>query len=425
MTKRQRIVAFLAMQGGKNESLSWKEIAEKFHLETDPKTLKTLSDWWRYYKKTGFLSPDMEIEDISKVDMDMALNTVRLAKQKQRYQDINRIERKSFREHARIENAVEVYNKELIELLKKESLDIKTVKHRDTKEDNSLLLQISDLHLNELIYSKYNIYDFDIASKRLMKLANKVIFYGRAVGTKDLTIAFLGDLLNSDRRMDELLASATNRAKATQLSIRLLSMFINYLNQCFNIKCYGVTGNEARAKKELGWTDFFATDNYDFTIFDTLSMLYENKEGVYFDMMQANECLIKVKDTSFLLIHGHSLSQSGMQKQIQEIIGKFTALGISVNHVLLGHIHSAYISDYFSRNASLSGGNAYSDEGLNFMSKASQNLHIVSSSGNIDSIKIDLQNVNNQEGFPIKEYIDMYDAKSIIEANKGSIIFMK
>ena len=33
---------------------------------------------------------------------------VRLAKQKQALQDLNRIERKSFRENARIENAVEV-----------------------------------------------------------------------------------------------------------------------------------------------------------------------------------------------------------------------------------------------------------------------------------------------------------------------------
>ncbi len=48
-------------------------------------------------------------------DLSLLKENVRLAKQKQSAQDLNRIERKSFREHARVENAVEKYTKRLLE----------------------------------------------------------------------------------------------------------------------------------------------------------------------------------------------------------------------------------------------------------------------------------------------------------------------
>tara|TARA_R100000329_G_scaffold54015_1_gene49346 strand:- start:145 stop:474 length:330 start_codon:yes stop_codon:yes gene_type:complete len=55
-------------------------------------------------------------------DKDIIETNVRLAKQKQRHQDLNRIYNKSFREHARVENAVEEYNLQLVKLLKEKSI---------------------------------------------------------------------------------------------------------------------------------------------------------------------------------------------------------------------------------------------------------------------------------------------------------------
>lgn len=50
--KRQQIISFLVEQGGKSESgYTWSEIAELHGLNTDKKTLKRLSDWWRAYLK--------------------------------------------------------------------------------------------------------------------------------------------------------------------------------------------------------------------------------------------------------------------------------------------------------------------------------------------------------------------------------------
>ena len=51
-------------------------------------------------------------------DKDIIEYNIRLAKQKQKFQDLNRIERKSFREDSRQENALVEYNTEIIKLLK-------------------------------------------------------------------------------------------------------------------------------------------------------------------------------------------------------------------------------------------------------------------------------------------------------------------
>ena len=56
------------------------------------------------------------IYPLSPDDADILRANVKLAKQKQSIQDVNRIERKSFREYARIENAISEYNNKLQEI---------------------------------------------------------------------------------------------------------------------------------------------------------------------------------------------------------------------------------------------------------------------------------------------------------------------
>jgi hypothetical protein len=45
---------------------------------------------------------------------------------------------------------------------------------------------------------------------------------GRCYGARKVVVACLGDFLNSDRRLDELLSNATNRSKATLLAVDIL-----------------------------------------------------------------------------------------------------------------------------------------------------------------------------------------------------------
>ena len=72
------------------------------------------------YKTVHPLQPD---------DVELIHSNVKLAKQKQSYQDLNRIERKSFREYARVENAVAEYTHKLKEIFDKYDLSTLTKSH--------------------------------------------------------------------------------------------------------------------------------------------------------------------------------------------------------------------------------------------------------------------------------------------------------
>ena len=97
-------------------------------------------------------------------ELELLTENVKLAKQKQSAQDLNRIERKAFREHVRVENAVSRYAEELKKLFEKHSLSELTIKHRSSNKAVGVI-QFSDVHFNELVEMEHNRYDFTVASK--------------------------------------------------------------------------------------------------------------------------------------------------------------------------------------------------------------------------------------------------------------------
>lgn len=353
------------------------------------------------------------------VDYETVETNVRLAKQNQALVDRNRIKDKAFREHARIENAVLSYNEALLAELEQHGAALADCPRRSGPLDPSaaaLVIHLSDNHFNELVNLPTNRFDFTVAAKRLQLLAQKAKLLGKAYGVERVVVFFGGDLMNSDRRLDELLAMSTNRARATVLAVHLYKQFLQDLRSDFFVDVFGVTGNESRAKENLGWVDVVATDSYDFTIYSMLQSIFGVVEdaGMRFHEFQANEVVFKLHNETFLGVHGHQVNATD-QKKCQAIIGKYAAKGINVTHILCGHIHATVISDYVSRNASLVGSNAYSEEALGFVSKAAQNCHIVTPQG-LDGVKLDLQNVDGVEGYEIISQLATYNAKSADKA---------
>ena len=357
------------------------------------------------------------------VDLELLRENIKLTKRTQRFQDSNRIERKAFREYARIDNAVAEYNQELIKVLDKYNLAKFTIKHKNYHNEAAGIFHLTDLHFNELVNLAINKYDFNIAAKRCKLFVEEAREYFKLKNVRNILIAMTGDLLNSDRRLDELLAQATNRSKATFLAVRLIELMILDLNKDFNITVANVTGNESRIAKDIAWTDIMATDNYDFTIFNILGYLFGGSKGVTF---LANddplEQVVKVGNKNILMVHGNQVTGK-TEKAIQSIKGKYAARGIIIHFIIFGHFHSARIGDVFARSGSMVGANGYSDKGLQLTSRASQNIHIVYSSDKIDSIKIDLQHTKKIEGYNIETEIEAYNAKSSDKIRAKRVIF--
>tara|TARA_Y100001963_G_scaffold159929_1_gene266256 strand:+ start:5628 stop:6821 length:1194 start_codon:yes stop_codon:yes gene_type:complete len=353
-------------------------------------------------------------------DEELIKQNVKLQKQKQSYQDINRIERKTFREYARVENAVSQYNKKLIKIFDKNKLTTLTKVHVE-KSKAVGVIQFSDVHFNELVNLEHNKYDFQIASARCKLFVSKAIKYFQAFGVSNVLLVQSGDLLNSDRRLDELLSMATNRAKATFLAVDIMQQVILHLNQHFNISVCMVTGNESRVKKDWGWSTIIASDNYDFTIFETLRYIFKDTH-IKFIEGDPTELVVNVAGQNLLILHGNgAVKRTGIESSISQIIGRYKMRGTKVDYVIFGHIHSARVGDNYARSSSMVGANDYSEKALNLSGRASQNCYIFYEDGNRDGIKIDLQNYT--DGYDIKQSLESYNAKSSSKINKGTTIF--
>jgi len=370
------------------------------------------------------VSPDYLRKQISLVvsylvsDKEIVEENVKLAKQKQRAQDLNRIANKSFREYAREENALVEYNKELVKVLKENSLDVKLTKHK-RKKGSVVLVQIADTHFNELVDMESNQYDFKIASKRLQKFAYYVKEYAKLHKATSFLIGITGDLINSDRRLDEKLSMATNRAKSTFLGVHLLKHFILDLQVFADVKVCCVTGNESRVNQELGWVDLVASDNYDFTIFEMLRLLLPQIEFLRGD--NALEMVVEINGNNVLVIHGHQLGKMD-SNQVGKVVSKYAHKGIIIDFIICGHLHETMIRDSIARSASLVGSNAYSEKALNLSGKAAQNIYIFTNDGRQD-VRIDLQETDGWDGYNIDEELFSYNTKSLSKTYKKDTIF--
>lgn len=365
-----------------------------------------------YMHGDSLLEPDKEIIE----------QNVRLKKQTQRFQDSNRIERKSFREYARVENAIEEYSKQLVEILGDYNVADVTIKHESGSEGAAGIFHLTDPHFNELVDLSINKYDFKIAAKRCKKFIVQAKRYFKAYGVTNILFAMTGDILNSDRRLDELLNQATNRSQATFLAVQIIEQMLLELNEDFNITVACVSGNESRIQKDWEWSNRIATDNYDFTVFNILEYLFKGSKGIRFIHGDAVEVVVEVGKQKILLTHGIPI-KAKTEESIQKIIGKYANRGIIIDFVLFGHLHSCRIGDIYARGASIVGANDYSDKGLCLISRASQNIHIIHNRNNRDSIKIDLQDTEGIEGYEITKELEAYDAKSLDKTRKHETIF--
>lgn len=353
-------------------------------------------------------------------DVEVIKENVRLSKQKQKAQDRNRIQNKAFREHARIENAIEEYTKELKTLFENNSLNCTTTKHK-TNNKAVGVIQFSDVHFNELVDLENNKYDFSIASKRTRYFVNKAKMYFKTAKVSNIVFALTGDLMNSDRRLDELLNQATNRAKATFLGVDILQQAILDMAKDFNVTVASIVGNEGRANKELGWSDIIATDNYDYTIFQCLRYLFKDS-NIEFIHGDPSELVVNVAGQNLLMMHGHGSFRGKLDTAVNQIAGRYSLKGIKIDYVIFGHVHSARVGDNFGRSSSMVGANDYSEKALNLNGRASQNCYIFYDNGNRDGIKIDLQNTQN-EGYDIDKSLEAYNAKSHGKVKTKKTIF--
>ncbi|MCK9577359.1 MAG: hypothetical protein M0R51_15755 [Clostridia bacterium] len=336
------------------------------------------------------------------VPTDEELDFVKKEKQIVRLQDNLTKNNRSKKLQYKLIEVLEQYNETLIATLEKFGLSKQTKAKNIEICDDVGIVQLSDLHFNEIIENPDNQYDFNIASRRLQKFAAEIKKY-MPKNVKKIVLAMTGDFLNSNRRVEELLNMSTNRTKAVFVAVDILKSFILDLNDSYDISVTCTYGNESRIEKDWGWTELVASDNFDLFIFNILKTLFKGSESVHFIDNAGVEVVMNINGANILFAHGNFFKPDMNQKQLQSIIGKYSQRGIILSYIIVGHYHSSFISDLFARSSALCGGNAYSDIGLQLYSRAAQNMFIVSKNKQITGIKIDLQDCSGYKGYDFAE----------------------
>jgi hypothetical protein len=359
-------------------------------------------------------------------DLEIIEENVRLARNIQKQQDLNRIKNKSFREYSRVENALLTLGEEIKLVLKEHAVELSKVKISPIKKNANrgvVVIQITDIHGNELINLPHNKYDFGILSQRLRLYINDSCDYFKFMNVSRVLIAFGGDLLNSDRRLDEILNASTNRAKASILMLHILKQAIlDIRNRGYEVDIVSVLGNEARIGQEMPFSEEGLSENYDFLIMANLKELFEQSKisGINFLSVDKVEEIVNVNGQNWLIAHDIS-KYTDKQASSQSAIGRHSLQGKKIDYMIGGHIHSTRITDFTSRSSSLSGSNSYNENGLNLAGRAAGTCYVVKDDRRY-VLNLDLQNAGDIEGYSIVDRLKAYHAKSVEKLQVKQII---
>lgn len=361
-------------------------------------------------------------------ESDMSDYYAALNRKQQRSADLTNNARKHLREIARAENVLSELTKELTDVIEENAFSVRaSVKEHPVANGKPIgVIHLSDLHVGERVTGvNGNNYDLQILSARLRKFCKKATAIFKAQGITEVFIASTGDMINSDRRMDELMSNVNNRSKILVSAVDLLQQFILDLNYNFNITMASVCGNESRIGEYVGWSEKSASENYDHTIHFVLECLFKDVDGVtILPMTNPLEQVVDVNGVNILLIHGHNKTAvtAKAETEVAKIRSRYAVQGVIIDYVIFGHVHCTYISDWFARGSSTVGANGYSDAALNLTSRAAQNAYIVNVDKSIDSIKVDLQGYDINDAYAvnpnIEEYKPVHDLNSTVMIQK-------
>lgn len=240
------------------------------------------------------------------------------------------------------------------------------------------IIQLSDFHFGSDIKVVGNNYNKEIAKQRIYDLFNKAKYIFKKQGVSQVYILFTGDMSNVLLHRDKQLAQMGSRAKDMVELSYILGSNINKLSSYFKIEVAGILGNESRLSDEFSGIDEWASDSYDYILFQMLKHnLHLNKRVIFINECDKLNTIVRCGLANISLLHGDNL-KGNLDQAINNIKLKWLNSGRPVDYTLFGHIHSTLITNSYARSASLVGADSYSEHKLNIAeSYASQNIGLI------------------------------------------------
>lgn len=341
----------------------------------------------RELKKQNKLPKKIECIDNStqKKINELDMKIIEFRKEKIKFQDQRRELRKIERHWGRAEHLYDEIKKSIDNVKPIEQLKIV----KPIASDKEGMLILSDFHIGLACSNYWNKFNKDILLKRVNKLLNKTIEYGKLNKINKLHIICLGDLVNGIIHVTSRIANAENVIQQTQLAAEILSCMVSKLSQEFaEIYMYNTIGNHDRVvmnKKES-----IADENFMLLIPWYLKARLKNISNIKFINNEYDNQIIvaNICNKYVFGVHGDRDKVKNVVQNLSLMLKLFPSM------VVMGHVHHSEENEVFSVpivvNSSLSGVDSYAKD-LRMTSMPSQKLIIFE---NTDDWRVCTYNIN-------------------------------
>lgn len=354
--------------------ITWEQLANRY--STYFKTGEDLRCWVkRQLKKADKLPNKSEHIDKSAQNKlnKMDLKIIELRKEKIKYQDQKRELRKLEREWGRAEHFYDEIKETINNIKPLRQMEVNSKYCTEDINKEGLLL-LSDFHVGLFCDNYWNEFNKDILYKRVNKLLNKVIEYGKLNKINKLHIFSLGDLINGFIHITARITNTENVIQQTQLGAELLSNFLLKLSENFpEIYFYNTVGNHDRLTPNK--QESLIDENFMFLIPWYLKARLKNINNIKFVDNKIDNGIIVAKICGKYVFGVH-----GDRDRVKDVVPNLTLmLKIIPSMVCLGHTHHHEENEFDNIdvvvNSSLSGVDNYAKD-IRKISKPSQKLII-------------------------------------------------
>lgn len=291
----------------------------------------------------------------------------------------------------------------------------------DEDEDKELVLNLCDIHLGEVVDPKdvnfVNEFNKEICIQRLNTLFQKTISYSQRIHSHKIHILMNGDLISGGIHMELARNSDLNEVESIfYLQEYLVNKFCELTAYFDVIDVDVVVGNHARILPGKPYFKEQTSMSYEYLLGRQLKMYFdlinqkENSNKIRINVSESPFIVKKIKNTKFLVTHGHILTGSGsggfagipfysIAMSSARLFGILHQLGITddvqFDHIIVGHLHTSTKVPLFNGGYCFVGGcvigtNEFSLFKMKSVAKKEQLLLVVDNDGIDGEINIRL-----------------------------------
>lgn len=276
-----------------------------------------------------------------------------LAILKIQFQDQRREYSKYLRADARWQHLIEEMKDSIKELPPLEFNNYEIIKG---EVEASLI--ISDWHLGLECSNYWNVFNYEVARKRIEKLKQKTIRYCELHKVKKLHIEILGDMINGSIHLGTRVESEEDVMSQAMRCAEIISNFVyDIANKVENVNVYTINGNHGRVTANKH--DSIEVENFERLVPWYMKTRLKDSKNIKICENQYDDTI-----SHYMIGNKHIFSAHGHLDKIGNVINDYSRMfKVVADEVHLGHFHSYYEKDEHNStvvvNGSLSGVDTY------------------------------------------------------------------